>query len=84
MNMGIGKGSFDFGLQLGGISDLAGRGFNLNGRRGMWGGTINFESDENFTGAQVNWGFGYYGGGSGSLDGSWGVRSGLTLPGNFR
>jgi RHS repeat-associated protein len=79
-DIGIGKGSLDLGVQGGGISDLAGRGFNYAGHWGMWGGTANFDWDGNFTGAQVNWGPGFYGGGTGSIGGSWGVRGGLSSP----
>ena len=77
-DFGIGKGSLDLGVQGGGISDLAGRGFNYAGHWGMWGGTANFDWDANFTGAQVNWGPGFYGGGTGSFGGSWSVRGGLS------
>ena len=61
-DIGIGKGSIDLGLEGGGISDLSGRGLNYSGHWGLWGGTANFDWDGNFTGAQVNWGPGYYGG----------------------
>jgi hypothetical protein len=81
-DVGIGKGSIDFGLQADGISDLAGSGFNASGHWGMWGGTANFSLDGQFTGAQINFGPGYNAGVAGSLGGSWGVRSGLSTPNN--
>lgn len=77
-DIGIGKGSFDLGVEGGGISDIAGRGFNYSGHWGLWGGTANFDWVGDFAGVQINWGPGYYGGGSGSIGDSWSLRGGLS------
>jgi hypothetical protein len=80
VDIGYGKGSVDFGLESGGISDLADRGFNYSAHWSRWGGTANFDWDGNFTGAQFNLGPGYYAGGTGAIGGSWSIRDGLSCP----
>jgi hypothetical protein len=48
VDIGFGKGLLDLGLEGGGISDLAGRGFSYSGYWELLGGTANFDWDDIF------------------------------------
>lgn len=80
MDVGIGKGSVNLGIQTGGISDLAGQGYDFSGHWGLIGGTVTANEKMNFTGVQVNVGPGYNVGYSASLTSTWSIRDGLRTP----
>jgi RHS repeat-associated protein len=74
-DVGFGRGSLDLGYQKGSVKDLADSGaFDVSAHWGLHGGTINFDSENQLSGATYNLGLGYYTGLTASMTATWSIK----------
>jgi len=78
---GIGRGTFDLGINKCSVVDLAGKGGQVSGVIGNGGAFINVDEDGNVTGGGVSRGWGYNIGGQAQFTAIRSIRHGLVGPG---